>query len=573
MELKHYFLVLWKWSWLIALATFIGAGASLWATSRMPREYVASTTLMVGRFIQAADPTGQDLAISQQLADSYAQMVRLEPILQGTIDTLGLDMNWRALVGQVYASHTPGTQLIQIAVRSTDPQQAKILADEIARQLIRQSPTSAEQEQTQHREFVGQQLELLQAQIEEAEKQVDDLEGRLALENSARGIQDLRSQADAARQKITVWRADYAKLLDFFEGNRTNYLSVVEPANIPTIPVSPNVMYFVLMAAATGLVLATTAAFLLDYLDDTLKSKEDVERVLKLPTLGKVTRISSIHTPSDNLVTLQNEYSQSSDAYRVLRTNIQFYNLNNPSFWLLVSSAIPGEGKTTTACNLAITMAYAGKRVILIDGDLHRPMVHRYFEIPNQIGLTNLLLDNGLSIGETLVETSIGTLKVLPSGPLPPSPADLLASEPMKQRLQQIRALADVVIFDSPPVLGVADAAILASLCNGVIMVVNAGHTHSQTVRQAKETLTQLNLKVFGVVLNKLKSRQANDYAYYHYYSNVQSNRRGKPRWWSRFTKAPQLIGLGRGQHPVNGKFSTNGHTPVELILEDEEKI
>ncbi len=573
MELKQYVSTLWKWSWLIVLSTVVAAFASFWATSRMPYVYMTSTTLMVGRFIQTADPTGQDFYISQQLAQSYVQLVRRQPVLQGAIESLGLNMGWQALVGQVNVGLVPGTQLIQISIQDTDPQRAKALADEIAHHLILQSPTPVDQEQGQHRQFVNQRLGTLQTQIEDAEKQTEELEQRLVLENSARGIQDIQNQIETLQQKITAWQSDYASLLNFYQGSRTNYLSVVEPAIIPTTPVSPRLKLNVLVAAAIGFTLAAGAAFLLEYLDDTIKTDEDVDRVLKLPILGTITRIQRVREPSDHLVTMQDTYSPVTEAYRVLRTNIQFSSLSNPSPQLLVTSTSPQEGKTTTACNLAITIAYAGKRVILADTDFRRPSVHRFFGLSNQVGLTSLLLDDTLSVEEVLVETAVAGLKLMPSGPLPPNPAELLGSAPMQKRLDQMKELADVIIFDSPPVLAVADATILGALCSGVILIVDAGHTRSDAVRRAKETLSQLNLKVLGVVLNKLTARRAGGYYYYNYYSHARSGRWHNQRRPSNTSAASKGGLLARLMQPIRNRSSTNGRSPAAEAVEDEEKV
>jgi capsular exopolysaccharide synthesis family protein len=571
MELKQYASTLWKWSWLIVLSTLIAAAASFWATSRMPRIYSTTTTLMVGRFIQTADPSGQDFYISQQLAQSYIQLVRRQPILQGTIDTLGLEMGWQTLAAQVNTSLVPGTQLIQISVQDTDPQRAKALADEIARQLILQSPTpEGEQEQAQYRQFVNRRLAVLQTQIEEAEKQIDELQGRLVLENSARGIQDIQSQIEGLQQKITIWQDNYAKLLDFYQGSRTNYLSVVEPASIPSTPVSPRIRYYVLLAAAIGFALAAGAAFLLEYLDDTIKTNEDVDRVLKLPTLGNITRIPRVREPTDHLVTLQLVHSPATEAYRVLRTNIQFSTLNIPSpQLLLVTSASPGEGKTTTACNLAITIAYAGKQVILVDADLRRPSVHRFLGMYNQVGLTSLLLDDTLAVEAALLETPVVGLKMMPSGPLPPNPADLLGSEPMQRRFEQMKELADVIILDSPPILAVADATILGALCSGVILIVDAGRTRSQVVRRAKDALDQLNLRVIGAVLNKLTPRGTRGYYYSYYYSYADGKSQHKRRQQPKTPAAPEAGLLARLTQPIRNKIPVDGRSPV---VENREK-
>jgi capsular exopolysaccharide synthesis family protein len=240
---------------------------------------------------------------------------------------------------------------------------------------------------------------------------------------------------------------------------------------------------------------------------------------------------------------------------------------------LLVTSASPEEGKTTTACDLGITIAHAGKRVILADTDLRRPSMHRLFGVSNQVGLTSLLLDGAMPVETALIETPVAGLKLMPSGPLPPNPAELLGSELMKQRLSQLKELADVIIFDSPPVLAVADAAILGSLCSGVILVVDAGRTRSNVVRRAKESLAQVNLRVLGVILNRLTTRHASGYSYY--YSHADDERRRRHRWHSSPSAAPGVGLLARLSHPIISKLPVDGRSSVVETgeVEDEEKV
>ncbi|MCZ7570672.1 MAG: polysaccharide biosynthesis tyrosine autokinase [Ardenticatenaceae bacterium] len=558
MELKEYASVLWKWLWLIIVAMLIAAVSSYWASLRMQPIYQTSTTLMVGQFIQNPNPTDQDLRISQQLAQSYARLLRRQMILQTTIEALGLQMPWQALAGRVSAASAPGSQLIQINVVDGDPQRARLLADEIAHQLILHSPTTPEKEQEQYRQFVNQQLLTLQTRIEDAQKQVDELEKQLALESSARAIQDIQGQIGALQQTITTWQATYASLLDFSKGSRTNYLSVVEPAAVPTTPISPNIQRNVSLATAIAFVLAAMAALLLEYLDDTLKSDEDVDRILKLPTLGATTRIPKIQQPSDHLVTVHSPRDPITEEYRVLRTNIQFTGLSNRSTTLLITSAALGEGKTTIAANLAVIMAMAGKRVILVDGDLRRPSVHRFFGIPNRLGLTNLLVDEALALETVLMETPVAGLKIIPSGPVPPNPAELLSSERMKQRGNEMKELADVIIFDSPPALVVTDATILGTLSSGIVYVVNAGRTRSGVVRRGKETLDQVGLKILGVVLNNSTSHRARGYYYQRYYYSHESTgeRRGRRLRAGAVSHRFAVNGQGTGQL----KSSTTDH-------------
>jgi capsular exopolysaccharide synthesis family protein len=181
----------------------------------------------------------------------------------------------------------------------------------------------------------------------------------------------------------------------------------------------------------------------------------------------------------------------------------------------MVTSAVPGEGKTTTACNLAIAMAQAGKRVILCDTDLRRPSIARVLGVSSEIGLTSLLLDRALPVEQALVDGPVAGLRLLLSGPLPPNPGELVGSDAMTERVAQLEPLADMVVFDSPATLGVADATILAAHADGILMVVAAGRTRSELVKRAKATLEQVGLPIVGVVLNLVARRRHRAFDYY----------------------------------------------------------
>ncbi|MCX7789208.1 MAG: CpsD/CapB family tyrosine-protein kinase [Chloroflexaceae bacterium] len=211
------------------------------------------------------------------------------------------------------------------------------------------------------------------------------------------------------------------------------------------------------------------------------------------------------------LITLRDPSSAAAEAYRTLRTNILFSSLDRPLHTLVITSTGPDEGKSTTLANLAVTMAQAEQRVLMVDCDLRRPSLHALFGVPNDRGLTSALLEQ--SEGPLPIqETGVAGLRLLASGPLPPRPADLLGSRRMGALIERLRAEADMVLFDTPPVVAVTDAAVLAPRVDGVLLVLQAGHTRRDRAREARQMLEKVKANIIGVVLNG--SRLERGYSY-----------------------------------------------------------
>lgn len=219
---------------------------------------------------------------------------------------------------------------------------------------------------------------------------------------------------------------------------------------------------------------------------------------------------------SHALIMERDPKSPVSEAFRTLRTNLQFVRLDSPLKSLVVTSAIPGEGKSTVAANLAIAMAQAGKSVILVDADLRRAKQHNLFNLPNKVGLTNLLL--GTAGLEALQSTGVQGLKVLTSGVFPPNPSELLDSNAMVRVLELLKAQADIVIFDTPPLVAVTDAAVLGAKVDGVLLVYRLGKVARDGVARAKKLLENANARILGVVANGDRPDGHSGYYYYYYY-------------------------------------------------------
>lgn len=203
-----------------------------------------------------------------------------------------------------------------------------------------------------------------------------------------------------------------------------------------------------------------------------------------------------------SLITLSDPRSPAAEAFRTLRTNIYFSSLDRSIQTLLVTSVAPGEGKSTTLANLAVAMAQGDKKTILVDSDLRRPTLHTVFGLNNDAGLTSLFMDVKGPIEPALKEVGVPNLQVLTSGPLPPNPAEVLGSQRMLDVIAALKNRADIVLFDAPPVVAVTDAAVLGTRVDGVLLVINAGHTRREHAKRAKALLEKLNIRIVGAVLN-----------------------------------------------------------------------
>jgi len=227
---------------------------------------------------------------------------------------------------------------------------------------------------------------------------------------------------------------------------------------------------------------------------------------------------------NSSLVAHLHPKSPISEAYRVLRTNIQFSSPDKPIKVILLTSSGPSEGKTTTASNLAVTFAQSGSRTLMIDADLRKPRMHKMFDIKSKTGLTNVLVQHE-DYKKIVIKSEIENLDLLPSGPIPPNPSELLSSNGMKAFVQAVREDYDIVIIDSPPVGTVTDAAILSTITDGTILVAASGQVQIGAIQRAKELLEKVNANILGVVLNKLsKSNQGANYYYYYYYYDDENN-------------------------------------------------
>ena len=317
---------------------------------------------------------------------------------------------------------------------------------------------------------------------------------------------------------------------------RINNIRVADRAHMPKSPVTPNVPLGIASGIAAGLLLGLAAAIGREQLDRSIRTPGDLEHELGLSVLGLLPAVEAARAPtyggrrraakerpeepnggsSPELVVHHHPSSGIAEAARAIRTNIMFMSPDRPYRTLLVTSAAPSEGKTTVACCIAVVMAQAGKKVLLLDCDMRRPRIHRIFRKPNDVGATTALMDLG-RVTEAVRETEVPNLSIMTTGPIPPNPAELLHSEAFAKLLAHLESQFDSIVIDSPPVAPVTDAAILSTKVDGTVLVVRALQTRKDLARRATRSLRDVGGRTVGTVLNAVDFERR-EYGYYQYY-------------------------------------------------------
>jgi capsular exopolysaccharide synthesis family protein len=299
-----------------------------------------------------------------------------------------------------------------------------------------------------------------------------------------------------------------------------------------------------MLAAAVGFALALAAALLLEYIDDTIKSADDLSASAGLTALGSVNRIEG-KDYKDKLISSHNPFTPVSESYRMLRTNLQFTTIDQSTQSIMVTSPNPGEGKSITTANLGVIMAQANLRTIIVDADLRRPIMHKIFQLSNLEGVTDLIRAPEVDLTNNVKDTGVENLRVITSGSLPPNPSEMLGSQRMTELLQQLKEMADIVILDSPPTLPVTDAVVLSSRVDGVILVAQAKHTRRGATKQAVARLEHVGARLLGGVLNKVSGK--GDYNHYSYYTRTKSMLTNQSQsFWRRFWQRLPVLRISR---------------------------
>ena len=584
MELKGYFRIVKRWTWLLVLGLVLGAAGGYFGSRYQAPVYQASTRALVMRppLEQSSDLTYySDL----QLVQTYIQLLTTQPILDAASERLGYTVQ----KGQIKVKQNSDTQIIDVTVEDQHSERVAEIANVLVEVLSEQNESLQAGRYASTEDSIRAQITQVESQLNVIQRQVDQISTQSfqdQLQEVEAQIQPLETEVSALQQEIAAlptWKTEnrikiaekqariaqiqpvlrlyqqiYSNLivlgkpvdseantdsrlvqlqstLDLYQQLYLNLLGsletvrlarlqntpnivLIEPAVQPEAPIRPQTLMNTGLATVVGLMLAAGIVFLIEYLDDTLKTPEDVERELGVPVLGFVAEMKYKNKSDEEVYVMRQPRSPVSEAFRTLRTNLEFAAVQQPIRSLLVTSAGTAEGKTTVSTNLAAIISKANKRVALVDADMRRPHIHSMFGMSNRDGLSDLFRYQTRPFGVSRGKVDLPNLMIITSGTLPPNPTELLGSKRMDQILDDLHTLVDFVVIDTPPAI-VADAQALAAKVDAVIIVIQPGVTQKEAARAMMETYKRAGVRVVGVVLNRIPRNRNYYYGSYKYYS------------------------------------------------------
>ena len=492
----------------VLLGVLIGAGLSLLQTP----QYTATATVRV------SSPTSQvagSRALDTEEVATRAKEVLSDAVVDRVITDLGLDETREDLREQVIAEPASDVEALEITVTDTDPDEAAELANGFA---LAFTTVGTERSQAAQQQVIDYYLD----QIAGTRARLRTLRARLlgATDTEATVVQ---TQIDGQTARLTQLATSLA------EANDPSLLlpeaEVLTEAEVPSSPASPDPLRSGILGGVLGLVLGLLVAFVRERMDDVVRDGSTAERLLDAPLLGHVPRFDS--SSQGRVVSLVSPFSPAAEAYRVLHANVRFLlaahghdgaargGTRTVTGAVMVASAAPAEGKTSLSTNLAVTAARAGSRVVLVEADLRNPSIGRLFGVDAPRGLSDLLIEGGATT-DYLLDVGVQNLLLLPAGSIPPNPAELLSSAQAHELWLELRAMADLVIFDSPPLLRVADGLDVATHVDAVVVTARHGQTKTHQVEAVARRLTQVaGQPSVGVVLNaEPGSKQEHAYGY-----------------------------------------------------------
>ncbi len=515
-DLREYLAVLRARKWTIILATVLVVGSAIGFSYLQTPLYTAEARVLVEPLptnqataaVTSVYPPPVNLETERQVVDSLPVAALAQDALdfEGSPEDLLLDLSVEGIVE---------TEVLIVSYTSANPEFARDAADAFAQGYLdfrtKQARSSFQAERKR-----------LERSIAATNEQIADLTAQQE-EALAQGNLDLAAGIDSQLNPLYGTLVNLQSQLSQAAPLVLDAGQVIEPAETPDSPSSPSYLRNGLLGVFLGLALGVGLAFFRERLDDRFRGRTDVERALEVPVLATVPRFSA-KGGAYQLVVMTQPQSAAAEAYRSLRTNLQFVIEQQNVKSLLVTSPSAGEGKTVTTANLGVALAQTGRRITLVSADLRRPTLERYFKVNNRHGLATFLLSPEKELWQVAQDPGVPNIRILACGPVPGNPSELLTSPRLPELMEELERDCDVVIFDAPPALAVADASILASQVGGSLLVINADNTHRSAALRAQQELERVGGNVVGSVLNGFDPSGSPYYRYEPYRYGYKSD-------------------------------------------------
>ncbi len=574
MELAQYAMVIWRRWGLVALTTVLAAGAAAGFSLTQTPIYRSSVTLEVQREGNPAENAYYTALNNEARANAYALQVTGPSVLARAAERLGLPGEAARLRGMLAVSQTADTGMIEISARHPDPAMAKAVAEATGEVFIEEIKAQQESRYRTSLAELDAQIAALEARIADTQAAIVSYGNVDALTTAARAeLAQLETQLtnDETRLRVMLQSTEQFRLA---MAQYDDSVTVFSPAELPAAPVSPRPLRNTALATVVGGMIGVGTAFLLDYLDDTVHTPEDARAALGVNVLGAVPDVEGKSTIG--WLAQEEPLSTAAEAFRDLRTSLQYASLDAPLRTLLVTSTEPDEGKTFVAANLATVVALGGRRVLLMEADLRRPRIHKLWEETRAPGLTEALRasSDAQQEGRTISPvpfvrpTQVEGLCLMTSGAVVPTPAELLNSQTFQRMMAALQETFDLIVIDSPPVLAVTDAAVLTGTVDGVVIVTISGQTRLPSAARTIERVQSVGGNLLGLVINRMTARSGG--YYYRYYGHGRDyiyggNERasGKLLGWLQRASRP---GFAAQHHTHGAPSSVPAHADERLI-------
>lgn len=530
--IKQYGYLFLRWLWLLILISGLTGGYAYFYTSNQTPIYRTATIVQ----LKSGSAYGYDYYSSTYLSNLLSETYARTMATTSTLDEVSALVGYNVNAGMLAIQPIEETQLMSISVTDTDPSRAALIANTLVTVFKRQI-------QEDQAEFYSETKKIIDDQIATLDPKIQDVTEQLAEETALVGTEWANDVKRAQLERtLSYYQSQYFSLSQTSQelalsGLQSKFdIIQKEPAKIPSTPIAPKPQQSAMTSALVGLVAASGAVVLIDYLNDSIRNPQEITDKWGIPVLGIIASYDSPDKDNELPITITHPRSRISEAFRMLRTNLQFASIDEPVNTVLVTSSSPGEGKTSISVNLSVVIAQSYLSAVLVDTDLRRPQIHKFLKQSNRVGLTNQFIHSKDANISTVKQAEVKGLEIITSGNLPPNPSELLSSERMVEILNNLKKKYKVVILDTTPLLVVPDAIALSTRVDGVLLVVNPALTKRKELSQVVEQLKKVNAKLLGVVINDVKMKKTSTY-YQNYYSSDEYGTNYEPPKKGKVTK------------------------------------